>query len=257
VTAVVFFLTAVAPLDSWGQADPKKEQAKQFFETGKRFYEMQNWRAAIDQFKQAAAILPSPILDYNIAICYEKLGKPRPAVKYYQRYLQQLPKADNRAEVEAKIAALEAQVAAIPAPAPAPAPAPTPGPTPAPGPAPAPPPAAPGAANDDYVPPVGEMPAGGYWDYGYGGKATPTTGSAVKPITHQWWFWVLIAVGVAAVLGAAIYLTTHGSDSSTGIEYTSAGPRLKLQPGTPSMRPMQHRPLLAPPPNPAGVLFRF
>src|SRR5512146_2346747 len=110
VTAVVFFLTAVAPLESWGQADPKKEQAKQFFETGKRFYEMQNWRAAIDQFKQAAAILPSPILDYNIAICYEKLGKPRPAVKYYQRYLQQLPKADNRAEVEAKIAALEAQI---------------------------------------------------------------------------------------------------------------------------------------------------
>jgi tetratricopeptide (TPR) repeat protein len=256
VTAAVFFFTSVAPLNAWGQPDPKKEQAKQFFEAGKRFYEMQNWRAAITQFKQAMSILPSPILDYNIAICYEKLGKPRPAVKYYKRYLVGMPKADNRGEVENKISTLEAQIAATPPPTPTPPP--PPGPTPGPGPAPAPTPPPTPDSSDDYVPPVGTAPEGGWFDYGYGGKATPsaaTPGATAKPITSQWWFWLLIGLGVALTIGLAVAFTTNNNNDTT---YYATGLRsLKLQPAGVTTRPLQHRPLRLPPPSPAGVLLRF
>jgi tetratricopeptide (TPR) repeat protein len=263
VTAAVFFFTAVVPLDAMGQPDPKKEQAKQLFDAGKRFYEMQNWRAAIDQFRQAAAILPSPILDYNIAICQEKLGKLRLAVKYYQRYLQGMPRAADRGEVEAKIAALEAQIEAMP-PEPAPAPPPVPAPAPAPGvapaPAPPPPPAA-ADANDEPVAPVGPAPAGGWYDYGpnkwdYGKAANvppPERPRSATPVYTQWWFWLAIGlIVVGTVVGCVLYYELIKSVSST----SSSDSYLHWRPGV-TPQPYSHRPFLLQPPAPAGALFRF
>jgi len=282
VTATAFFFTAVAPLEA--RADDgaaKREQARQFFEAGKRFYEMQNWRAAIDQFKQAAQLIPSPILDYNIALCYEKLGKPRTAIKFYKRYLQGMPKADNRSEVEAKIAALEKQVAQQeqataaaqatqpPAGQPGPAgPSPTTGapsqvpsggtPGQAQGMAPPPPPP---PGDDEFVPPPPEYPMEGLGDYSYMGKAKPVT---AKPVTSKWWFWLLISLGITFTVLLAValaladdpqYSNGYGMAAS-GLRLDLSKPGFRVQPGF-GAQPFGHRPLLAPPPSPAGVLFRF
>jgi tetratricopeptide (TPR) repeat protein len=255
VTAVVFFLTAVAPLESWGQADPKKEQAKQLFESGKWLYEMQDWQGALEQFKQAAAILASPVLHFNIAVCYEKLGRPRPALKYYERYLQQLPKAENRAEVEARMAALQAQIDAVPAPAPGPgrAAALRPAPAPAPVPTPARTPGEPGHADEVHAPQAGEMAPGREGENEPGSKPTPTTRQVLKPMFHQWWPWVVLVVGVALAVGIT-YLSIYASKGhAASLDFTGVGWR----PGGLNARPLSHRPLLLPPPSPAGVLFRF
>jgi hypothetical protein len=243
VTATCFFLAAVVPAGI-ASADEKTDAAKQFFDAGKRFYEIGNWRAAIGQFKQASQILPSPILDYNIAICYEKLGKPKAALKYYRNYLLGSPTADNRAAVEAKIATLEAQIAATPAPPP-----PQPG-VPAPGPAPA-----PGAevAEEPAPPPPPPPPPGGYYQYGQQGaaQAPPVVPPepAPRPVWATWWFWTLIGVGVILII--AVAASTQESHTTNTWD-AAASPLLRS-----SKRGLGERPLLLQPPQPAGVLFRF
>ena len=86
-------------------------QAKQHFETGRNAYNAGDYVTAIREFKAAEALRPSPILDYNIGLANEKLGKRRVAVKYYKRYLEEQPNASNKAEVEGKVTALEAEIA--------------------------------------------------------------------------------------------------------------------------------------------------
>jgi tetratricopeptide (TPR) repeat protein len=100
--------------------DATMGQAKQHFETGRNAYNAGDYVTAIREFKAAEALRPSPILDYNIGLANEKLGKRRVAVKYYKRYLEEQPNASNKAEVDGKVAALEAEIAAQPGPPPGP-----------------------------------------------------------------------------------------------------------------------------------------
>src|SRR5690242_6176217 len=97
--------------------DEAMAQAKQHFETGRNAYNAGDYVTAIHEFKQAEQLRPSPILDYNIGLANEKLGKRRVAVKYYKRYLEEQPNAANKAEVEGKVGALEAAIASEPPPA--------------------------------------------------------------------------------------------------------------------------------------------
>lgn len=97
--------------------DATMAQAKQHFETGRNAYNAGDYVTAIREFKAAEQLRPSPILDYNIGLANEKLGKRRVAVKYYKRYLEEQPNAANKAEVEQKVAALEADIASQPPPA--------------------------------------------------------------------------------------------------------------------------------------------
>src|SRR4051794_7113825 len=97
--------------------DAAMAQAKVHFETGRNAYNAGDYVTAIREFKQAEQLRPSPILDYNIGLANEKLGKRRVAVKYYKRYLELQPNAANKGEVEAKVTSLEAEIAAQPPPA--------------------------------------------------------------------------------------------------------------------------------------------
>src|SRR5688572_33186782 len=120
ITALAFFLTTLAASRAWAQAPNDQEvmtQAKAHFEAGKGAYLNKDYTGAIREFKAAQTLRPSPILDYNIGLAYEGLGKPRAATKYYRRYLEGKPDAPNRAEVEQKIAVLDQQAAAVPPPA--------------------------------------------------------------------------------------------------------------------------------------------
>src|SRR4051812_28893535 len=70
-------------------------QAKQHFEAGRNAYNAGDYQTAIREFKAAEALRPSPILAYNIGLANEKLNKKRVALKYYKRYLEQMPSAPN------------------------------------------------------------------------------------------------------------------------------------------------------------------
>src|SRR5690349_7243874 len=101
-----------------GGDDAAMAQAKTHFETGRNAYNAGDYVTAIREFKAAEALRPSPILDYNIGLANEKLGKKRVALKYYNRYLEQMPNAPNRAEVDGRIAQLQQDLAAQPPPPP-------------------------------------------------------------------------------------------------------------------------------------------
>ena len=86
-------------------------QAKAHFQAGRDAFDARDYQTAVGEFRKAEQLKPSPLLDYNIGLCLEALGKPKKAIKAYQTYLEQSPAAENRAEVEARIAGLSRQVA--------------------------------------------------------------------------------------------------------------------------------------------------
>jgi hypothetical protein len=78
-------------------------------------------------FERANAATPRPAFDYNIARCYDRLGRWKEALQFYERYLaspdaKQDPTAD---ETRARVAELRARIGAV---EPAPPTSPTPPP---------------------------------------------------------------------------------------------------------------------------------
>src|SRR5262249_49460068 len=62
-------LCAAAPARAAGRDD-----AKRHFAAGEARFKAGDYRGAIAEFKAADAIVPSPILAYNEALCYDRLG---------------------------------------------------------------------------------------------------------------------------------------------------------------------------------------
>ena len=89
-----------------------------------KLYSSGDYQGAIHEFSAAQAIAPADLNNYNLALCYDKLGDCRDGIKFYRAYLDKVPNTDKRAEIEASVARLDAaRVKAAPVP-PAPAPAP-------------------------------------------------------------------------------------------------------------------------------------
>ena len=103
-------------------------KARQHFQKGKQLFEAGKFRGAIAQFAAADKLAPAPVLEFNIALCYERLGERGEAVRRYRHYLTRVPDAPNRDAVEQKVEKLEGEMKAAARPAPAPAPAPPPPP---------------------------------------------------------------------------------------------------------------------------------
>jgi hypothetical protein len=84
-------------------------QARIHFERGRTFFEVDEYRKAIEEFKAAHIEKPDPAFLYNIAECYRHLGETRDALIYYRRFLSAAPANDkSRATVEKRIAELQA-----------------------------------------------------------------------------------------------------------------------------------------------------
>jgi hypothetical protein len=116
--AALAFVLGIAAPDRAPRAQPASPsddatlaQAKQHFERGKELFKSAAYEEAIREFKVADQIKPSPILAYNIGLAYDKLGRCRAAVGFFQRYLREQPDADNRADTEQKIAEQQAKLA--------------------------------------------------------------------------------------------------------------------------------------------------
>src|SRR5450432_4044041 len=115
------------------------EEASAHYKRGRSLYNVSEYRAALDEFKQAYVAHEDPAFLYNIAQCHRQLGNHREAITFYKRFLNESPKAPNRKEIEHLIGELEVKAAgaappvsdaaATPRPAPveaAPPPAPAP-----------------------------------------------------------------------------------------------------------------------------------
>ena len=199
-------------------SDDALMQAKQHFEAGRNAYNAGDYISAIREFKAAEALRPSPILAYNIGLANEKLGKRRVAVKYYRRYLEQVPNAQNRAEVDGRIAQLEQEIAAQPPPPPPPIAGQAPPPT-------AEPPGDKPPREEPQPPPKGYDP--------YASTAPhnpPATSAQPQKKKSIWWVWLIVGVGAAAVTAVVVALAVvYGNTSSTTV-FTGADHSLLTNP---------------------------
>jgi tetratricopeptide (TPR) repeat protein len=208
----------VAPLAIRTARADDTAEARQHYQKGKQLFDGGDFRAAMAEFAAADKLAPSPLLEFNIALCHERLGEKAEAVRRYRNYLDRAPDAQNRAQVEAKIAALEAETSPQPPP-----PTMVPGePPPEGAPAPAPEAAPTGDPELDRVAriDIGKVRAEREAAGEQAGAAAPAEGEAsaaprdeggnkeAKPIYKQWWFWVV--AGVSALI--LIDIATAGSD---------------------------------------------
>jgi tetratricopeptide (TPR) repeat protein len=103
LTAIAVVLAPVAPT----HAQSPRDDARKHFQRGQSLYQAAHYREAIAAFAEASALAPSPILEFNIGLCHDRLGERAEAVRRYRAYLEQVPDAANRAAVERKVAELE------------------------------------------------------------------------------------------------------------------------------------------------------
>ncbi|HZJ63306.1 MAG TPA: tetratricopeptide repeat protein, partial [Kofleriaceae bacterium] len=87
-------------------ADDRAE-ARVHYQTGMKFYGAGDYRGAIREFSAAQQLAPADLNNYNLALCYDKLGDAEPAVQYYRAFLDKQPNSDKRAEIQASINRLE------------------------------------------------------------------------------------------------------------------------------------------------------
>jgi tetratricopeptide (TPR) repeat protein len=80
-------------------------------------------QAAIHEYTLAYKKLGDPVVLFNRAECYRRIGEDEKAVDDYRAFLNAVPAAPNRAQIEAKIATLIATPSVKPAPVAGPAPA--------------------------------------------------------------------------------------------------------------------------------------
>jgi hypothetical protein len=197
-------------------------------------------QAAVKEFTSAYEKLHDPVVLFNRAECYRRLGDNAKAVEDYRAFLEGFPRAPNRADIEARIAALE-RPAARPEPAapraspsgartpPATPTQPPPGGRTPPPIATAPkrpntPPAGPPAARPPGPAEIGPMPllpppppAGATPDAPVlveAPRATPKeTPQGEEAHGSRWWLWTTLAV-VAVGGGVAGYLLLRPKDQA-------------------------------------------
>jgi hypothetical protein len=179
--------------------------------------------AAVREYTAAYQKLHDPIVLFNRAECYRRLGESAKAADDYRGFLAGFPAAPNRAEIEARIAALD-KAAAAPPPRPSPPVARAPAqPPPAavlrpePPPAPVAPPRAP--APNEAVGPMPFLPpppsaSGGGTTLVEAPRSTPgeTPASEAKS-GSRWWLWTTLAI-VAVGGGVAGYLFLRPKDEA-------------------------------------------
>jgi tetratricopeptide (TPR) repeat protein len=103
VAALVATVPAVCAA---ANADPARD-ARLHYDRGMAHYELGEFRAAVNEFKQAYALSQAPGLLFNLAQA-SRLGKDYDqALHFYRTYLRVRPDAPNREDVEKRIVELE------------------------------------------------------------------------------------------------------------------------------------------------------
>lgn len=228
-------LALVCATLSAARAD-NKQVAKESYTEGKRHYDLGEYDAALAAFKKAYLNYEEPVFLFNIAQCYRQMGDRQSAVRSYRVFLQNWPKAPNRARVEEIIAELEAAIAQDAAAKSAP-PKETMEPRPpvkpevaATEPKPATPPVEkPAEPKATTTPPVEKPPEPAHVatkpparppsraEYTEMVEVTPNfdrpSGSG-PAVYKKWWFWTIVGVLVAGVAATAIALPLTQNKSS-------------------------------------------
>ena len=92
------------------ERDANLDQAMRAYNRGKQNYNLAQYEAALADFQEAASLYASPDFQYNIGLCYEKLGKYEEAILAFVTYLKTKPGAEDRPNVENRIKELREKI---------------------------------------------------------------------------------------------------------------------------------------------------
>ncbi len=107
IVLALALVVGVAATTTSAFADDRAE-ARTHYQAGVKFYAGGDYRSAIREFSAAQQLAPADLNNYNLALCYDKLGDAEPAIQYYRAYLDKVPNTDKRAEIDASVARLDA-----------------------------------------------------------------------------------------------------------------------------------------------------
>ncbi len=108
---LIALLTFVAFLLSAGiQASENKQAAKEHFNIGNVHYKLGRFEEALKEYSKAYELMSHPGFLFNIGQCQRKLGNYEQAIFYYNGYMREMPKAQNRSLVERLITESEREL---------------------------------------------------------------------------------------------------------------------------------------------------
>src|SRR3954466_5862034 len=93
--------------------DQKTDRARIHLKAAIAYYDEARYEDAAREMEAAYALKPLPDLQYNLAQCYERLGRYTDAASAYEVYLQSNPGAVDRKLVETRVANLRERAAAV------------------------------------------------------------------------------------------------------------------------------------------------
>ena len=94
------------------QEDEKTERARIHLKAAIAYYDEARYEDAVREMEAAYQLRPLADLQYNLAQCYERLGRYKDAATAYDTYLKSNPAAPDRKLVETRIANLRERAAA-------------------------------------------------------------------------------------------------------------------------------------------------
>lgn len=108
LTLIVSAPSALADPTSVVEAD--REWANSYYEKGMDAFRAGRYREAINAFREADRIAPSPALSFDVALAHEQLGEVARALEHYREYLRRAPDASERTRIEERISELEGKL---------------------------------------------------------------------------------------------------------------------------------------------------
>src|SRR5689334_834111 len=90
IVLFVALLVAAAYAPRVAFADARGD-ARTHYQAGQKAYAAGDYRGAIKEFSAAQQAMPADLNNYNLALCYDKLGEAEPAIQYYREFLNKQP----------------------------------------------------------------------------------------------------------------------------------------------------------------------
>jgi tetratricopeptide (TPR) repeat protein len=85
------------------EPDSATEEARALFEAGRTAYDAGRFESALDSFGRAYELSRRPALLFNMGSALERLRRDDEALEHYERYLREVPGAENAQFVRARI----------------------------------------------------------------------------------------------------------------------------------------------------------
>jgi tetratricopeptide (TPR) repeat protein len=108
--AIVLACLLILPAASAKAERDPRLQARQYYDSGIKHYNLSEYKEALSDFKDAYRLRPDPAFLFNIAQCLRQLGDFSGAANSYRAYRREVPDSPHRGEVDRLIQEMDKAV---------------------------------------------------------------------------------------------------------------------------------------------------